>query len=250
MVIAASGTFDYVAVVPDRWRNGTNLMCRLRDDGTFENQTVENRLVGHAPTLEIRPIGLTPDARISPFTGTARPKVMLSRMVLRAKDKAHASVASFSFCVDQELTTVLSPADTLFLSRTGCGGIGLSILRSGTLVAAVGAVSAVPQGQHDSVRLPYNLVRKAEATFTTLDPLFAFPEVPVDVQIGDHRRLIYRGRPRIGDYAVFVEHGFYPGTPGTDECASISLIGSCPDVAAIASAQLLEYRDLSDMVRW
>jgi hypothetical protein len=170
--------------------------------------------------------------------------------VLRAEGNAHACIASFSFCVDQELTNILRPGDALFMSRTGCGGIGLSIVRSGTLVAAVGALSAVPHGQHVTVRIPYDLVRKAEETFTTLDPFFEFPELPLDVQAGEHRRLIYRGRRRVGDYAVFVEHGSFRGEPGTDECASISLIGSCPDVAAIASAQLLEYPDLSEMVRW
>jgi hypothetical protein len=170
--------------------------------------------------------------------------------VLRAEGNAHASVASFSFCVDQELTNVLSPADRLFLSRTGCGGIGLSIVRSGALVAGVGAVSAVSLGQHVSVRIPHDLVRKAATTFTTLDPHFAFPEWPVDIRIGRLRRLIYRGRPQVGDYAVFLEHGFYPGLPGTNECASISPIGGCPEVPAIASAQLLEYGDLSDTVPW
>jgi hypothetical protein len=174
---------------------------------------------------------------------------LLNRLVLRADVNAHATVASFSFCVDQELTNVLSPADTLFLSRTGCGGIGLSIVRGGTLVAAVGAVSAVPHGQQVSVRIPHELVRQAAVTFSTLDPDFEFPELPLDIQIGELRRLIYRGRPQVGEYAVFVEHGFYPGVPGTNEFASISLIGSCPDVAAIASAQLLEYPDLSDIER-
>lgn len=153
MAIASSGTFEYVAVVPDGLRSGPRLMCRLRDDGTLEKGTVGTRLVGQSPTLEILHIGVTPDVRLSPFTGRARPKVQLSRIVLRAEGNAHASIASFSFCVDRELTNVLRPGDALFMSRTGCGGIGLSIVRGGTLVAAVGALSAVPHGQHVTVRI-------------------------------------------------------------------------------------------------
>ena len=77
-----------------------------------------------------------------------------------------------------------------------------------------------------------------------------FRELPLELRIGSERRVLYSGRPRIGDYNVFLEHGFYLGLPGTDACAAISHTSGCPEVAAIASAQLLEDQDLSTMERW
>lgn len=203
------------------------------------------RLVGHAPTLEIVDAGLTPDVRVSPFTGTARPKVLLSRIILRAEGGEHGSAASFSFCIDQALANVLRPGDKLFMTRTLTTGLGLSIIRSGQLVAAAGAVANMLNGEGLDVGIPHDLIRQAELVFATVDPAFAFRELPIEVRVGTQRRVLNRGRAHIGAYEVFVEHGFYPGLPGTDECVAISLSGSCPDTAAISSAQLLEYSDLS-----
>jgi hypothetical protein len=202
------------------------------------------------PSFEIVDAGVTPDVRVSPHTGTVRPRVLLSRLILRAGQREGATVAAFSFCVDQALTRSWRPGDMLHVARTGCGGLGLSVVRRGRLVAAIGAVTAVPHGGSVSVRIPWEVIRDAEQVFSRLDPSFEFPEVPIEVHVGSERRVLYRGRPRLASYEVFVEHGFYPGTPGTSECAAISLIGSCPDTAAICSAQLLEYADLSDIVRW
>jgi hypothetical protein len=58
--------------------------------------------------------------------------------------------------------------------------------------------------------------------------------------VGDETRIMFHGRPRIQSYNVWVEHGFYRGLPGKNECVAISLAGTCPDVATIASAQLLD----------
>ena len=44
----------------------------------------------------------------------------------------------------------------------------------------------------------------------------------------------------MGDYEIFVRHGFLWGDPGTDESVSIELRRVCPDTAAHTTAQLLE----------
>ena len=98
--------------------------------------------------------------------------------------------------------------------------------------------------------IPHDAIREAELAFRRLDTRFEFPELPIEVQVGSEKRVLYRGRPRMAGYDVFVEHGFYPGTPGTDECAALSLNGGCPETAAISSAQLLEYSDLLEIGRW
>jgi hypothetical protein len=158
-------------------------------------------------------------------------------------------VAAFSFCVDRALTRSWRGGDVLHVARTACGGLGLSVVRGNRLIAAVGAVTSLPYDGL-TIRIPWDAIREAEGAFSRLDPGFEFPELPIEVQIESERRVLYRGRPRIGGYQVFVEHGFYPGTPGVSECAAIALVGSCPDTAAVCSAQLMEHAELSELVRW
>jgi hypothetical protein len=90
-------------------------------------------------------------------------------------------------------------------------------------------------------------MKDAAQVVQRLDASFQFRELPLQVQIGDDTHVLFRGSRRMSDYDLFMEHGFYPGVPGTDECAAVILRGGCPHTPAICSAQLLEYRDLSDI---
>jgi hypothetical protein len=254
MAIPPCGTFAYVGVIPDtsnpdagRWplRDASGAPSKSTGDSLFDD-----RLVGLHPSLEIEDAGLVPDVRVSPHTGTVRPTVSLSQVTLRASVKHRATVAAFSFCMDRALAASFRSGDVVHLARTSCGGLGLSLLRGTRLIAAIGAVTAVPLGECVRTALPADAINESERVFSRLDPEFAFREFPIDIQINSQRRILYRGRPSIAGYEVFVEHGFYPGEPGTDECVSIALIGHCPDVAAICSAQLLEYEDLHDFIDW
>jgi hypothetical protein len=251
MAISPRGTYEYVAIVPEAgqdqapWRVGLRTPIELAG-----NDRLNARLVGHSPTLEITDAGITPSVRISPLTWKVGPKVLRSRLTLTAETSHYAEVASAAFHVDQALTMALSPRDMLCMARTPCGGLALSIIRSGQLVAAAGAVSAVPLGEFVHVRTPIDTIRAAEEVFRKRDPEFAFGELPVEIRIGEQTRLLYSGRPQLDSYKVFVEHGFYRGLPGKDECVAISLIGSCPEVPAIASAQLLDFPDALEIARW
>lgn len=252
MSIAPCGTFHYVGVVPlpettGPWHLHDHSSAPFSPSG---DRISDDRLVGLQPLLEVSDVGVTPDIKTSPFTGTVRPKVLLSRLTLRANGKDRATVAAFSFCIDRGLINAFCPGDTLHLARTRCGGIGLSLLRDWRLVVAIGAVNAVPHGNTVSARCPGEAIEEAARVFRKIDPDFMFRELPLELRIGSERKVLYSGRPRIGDYNVFVEHGFYLGLPGTDVCAAISLTSGCPEVAAIASAQLLEYSDLSAIEHW
>ena len=250
MVMPPSGTFQLSGVVQEgsgTWRLTATSRAASSEHG---RALFDNRLVGFHPSLEMVDAGLTPGVRTSPFTGSVRPKVLLSRMILRADAKDGASVAAFSFCMDQALVRTFRPGDVSYITRTACAGLGLSVIRAGQLVAAVGAITAVPLGAFVKVRIPGDVIREAELVFSKLDSAFEFPQLPIEVAVGSERRVLYGGRPRIGGYAVFVEHGFYPGIPGTHECAGLSLVGSCPDTAATCSAQLLEYSDLTELIQW
>jgi hypothetical protein len=253
MAIPLSGTFSYTGIVPEEHVQSSG-RWQLRDDSGAASspggdQLIHSRLVGLQPSLQITDVGIAPDGRVSPYTGNVRPKVLLSRLTLRASTRDRASVTAFSFCVDQALARSWRVGDVLHVARTASGGLGLSVVRGNRLIAAIGAVTAVPHGGL-SIRIPWGAIREAEGVFTRLDSRFRFSELPIEFHIESERRVLYRGRPRIGGYEVFVEHGFYPGIPGVDECAALSLVGSCPEVPAICSAQLLEYGDFSQMVRW
>ena len=113
------------------------------------------------------------------------------------------------------------------------------MLRGDKLVVAIGAVTAVPLGEKVEAKLSWDVVRRAEAIFRERDPEFDLCDVPVEIAIGDHRRLFYGGRVRLEPYEVFVARAFCNTTDGTDECAALSLIGACPASAANCSALLL-----------
>ena len=251
MAIPICGTFQYVATVPDSGDDPTPWKVRLRTPIELTGDDLrDDRLVGHAPMLEISDAGITTDVRLSRFTGTPSPRVLRSRITLTAAERRYARVASVAFHVDRALTMALLPGDMLYMARTACGGLALSIIRDGQLVAAAGAASAVPLGEVVHVQIPIDAVREAEAVFRRHDSEFEFRELPVEIRLGEHTRLLYCGRPRLQSYEIFVEHGFYRGLPGTNECMAVSLIGTCPDVAAIASAQLLDFPDALEMERW
>jgi hypothetical protein len=252
MAIPLCGRFEYVGVVPGPETTGP---WQLHDLSTAPSSPLPGpvsdvRLVGLHPVLEMADAGVTPGVARSPLTGTVRPKVLLSRWTLRADRKDSAGVAAFSFCIDSMLLHAFRPGDTLHLARTGRGGLGMSLIRDGRLVFAIGAVDAVPHGNTVSIGHPDEAINEALDVFRRIDPEFTFRESPLELRIGSARRILYRGRPRIGDYNVFIEHGTHWGMPGADPCAAIALTPGCPEVGAIASALLLEYSELSTMERW
>jgi hypothetical protein len=138
----------------------------------------------------------------------------------------------------------------LFMSATNCGRLAFSILRAGQLIASVGATSAVPLGKLVTVRIPFDVIREAERVFWKYDPEFNFGHLPVEIRPGKQARILHGGRCRLQSYDVWVEHGFYLGVPGQNECMSIALLGTCPEIAAIASAQLLDLPDALEEVEW
>jgi hypothetical protein len=130
MVMATCGTFDYRFVVPDGSFGGKRQMQGMLRKPIEGDQ---ERLLGHTPLLQT--------------VEYYREKwQLLCRITLTATEKTHARASSFSFNVDRELIAMLRGNDVLYISRTHCAGLGLSVLRDGELVAAAGAVMHVPLG--------------------------------------------------------------------------------------------------------
>lgn len=177
-----------------------------------------------------------------PNPGLSVPSVVRNEIRLVATDKKYASCETASYFVDRDLLRVLRPGDVFHIARTCCGGVGASAIREGKLIFAVGAVRAVPLGSEISVKIPYELLTKAEAILRQRDPEFELPHHPIEICIGDRPTILYGGHLQMGGYHVWVEHGFLLGMPGTEESVSITLGEACDWVAGSASAQLLALR--------
>jgi hypothetical protein len=209
-------------------------VAQLREPAIFSGDDVrDSRLVGLAPALQFTDAGLTPDA------GPRRPWVLRSCVTLTATARLHATVSAASFHIDKAVTSRIRTGDLIHLVRTMSGGLGLSVIRDGELVVAVGAITAVPLGRGVVARIPADLIAAAEGIFRQRDPGFRLPECPLEVGVDRAVSVLCRGRRTLGAYEVFVEHGFLDGIPGTAECAAICRTGLCSPEAANASAMLL-----------
>lgn len=241
-----AGTFNYLTIIPNNFEEKSSSPWPVQPaekvDGIFDSPK-NSRLTGLSPSLEITDGGPTPNP------GSSRPAVSRSRFTLTASGRRNSSVSSASFYVDRRLTHAFEPGDTLYMVRTHSAGLGLSLLRNDRLVFAVGAISSVPLGNEVRGGIPHDLVQQAVTIFQKRDPNFQFRELPVEISVDERLQIIFRGRNHLGNYDIWVEHGYFPGTPGVHECASISLNGACGFGAASASAQLLEGGEL-EMIQW
>ena len=245
MVMPPWDTFDYVATMPENY-NDTSLQWTARPRYPIAgggDKLGNSRLVGHAPRLQISDGGLTPDP------GPHRPSVMRSRVTLTASVREYATISSISFYVDRNLIRQLRPGDEVHISRTPCACLGLSIIRMGELVAAIGAVTAVDLGKDFKAILLYHLLQQASQIFKKVDPAFSFPECPVEFVHKTHRRILCRGFCRVGEYEVSLRHGFLEGVPGINESAAICKAERQVPAFVSASAQLLE-SDPVELVSW
>jgi hypothetical protein len=73
--------------------------------------------------------------------------------------------------------------------------------------------------------------------------------VPIELTIEGSTRIVLGGRSRIAGHSVSVLHGFYRGTPGTDECLAVACMGLCSETSAHASTQLMS-ADHIELIRW
>ena len=129
------------------------------------------------------------------------------------------------------------------MTRTGCGGLGVSATRSNRLIFAVGAITSVPLGSDFEAWIPYDLANKAEDAFRQRDPQFEFMDLPVEIRSSGETRIRYGGRFRLGVFEVWVHHGHRVGIPGVNECVSVARKGACGVVDANTSALFLDSVD-------
>jgi hypothetical protein len=126
----------------------------------------------------------------------------------------------------------------------GTGDIGVSLLRGGRLVFAIGAVTTVPPG---------------EAMIVSVGPPVRGREdwprrdTWVDVSISGESTGRLRGgeSATVRNYRISVVRSFLDGVPGTHECLAVTLEGACPHGAGLRSAELLAGGNAGlTMVQW
>lgn len=137
MALPSSATFDYVVKVPEE--NGPNSFpwqLELGEEIEPTGDTLrDNRLLGYSPSLCVDDAGSTADSF------GLRDVVPVSRFTLRAANQIHASSREVFFETDRELTSLFRSGDERRLTHSCMWGTGLTLLREGKLVVAVGAIS-------------------------------------------------------------------------------------------------------------
>ena len=218
MVMPACGTFHYSGVVPDA--------KAALESGHW---TLEDRSGAalRAPTSELRDnrlVGLEPTLRISE-----------SDLVLETASRQRAQIRSASLEIDRSLIERLQGGDVLTLIRTGTADIGISVLRRGQLMVAVGAVTVTPLG--DEVR-----VRSGPVVDHPTVGSQQWPRTDTWIEVSasaETRRLRGGEATTIGSYWFSVVRCFRDGIPGTYESLAISVDAFCGHEAAVRSAELL-----------
>jgi hypothetical protein len=213
-MIHPSGLFEYEAEFTSDSFNETDVVLH----GTSINDTDGNRLVGHNPMI----------------------RFWHDRLVLVAKEKAGANIRNTSFDIGNAVPLAAKPGDRLYLVRTGSGGFGLSLLRGGRLVLAIGAVTAVPLGT--DVRVI------AQPERSGISPR---ADAWLEFQVASERvELKQRAVRDIGNYQVYIERCWEDGIPGVDECVSMSVVSNqTMNIASLRSAILLGH-SFTKMTRW
>ena len=250
MAMPPCGTFAYVTVLPkimaddqSRWP----MQCLEIPEKTGDFRQ-DDRLLGYTPSLELIHTG-RPSSE-GPTAGIPLPTITRTRLTLRASTRKGATVKAASFYLAKIAVAALQTGDTLHIARTHCGGLGVSALRDGSLIFAAGAVTAVPLGDSVSVKTPEDLVEEAGTVFKSRDPRFTFRELPIEVRVGEQLSVSFTQFDSLGQYHVYVAHGFRPGLPGTDECVGLGRMDVCKANAGRASAEILEHYGLEMIPYW
>ena len=216
-MISPAGTFEYEAeFTADSFRESDIVLHGTAMPSRYDS----HRLVGPSPMI----------------------RFWNDRLVLVASDKSNSTVRNTSFPIGDAVPLAASPGDRLYVVRTGCGGIGLSLLCDKQLVLAIGAVTRVPLGNKIQV------TKDPKGSWLHDDHL---SDTWLEFEVGSEQvRLRKRGITEIGNYQIYIESCWEYGVPGTDECVSVS-VANAPlvNLASVRSAILLRNGVLK-LTRW
>ena len=220
-MIHPSGTFEYEAEFTKESLSDSDIVLYGSYlSGGYLNGEKIDRLLGHNPKI----------------------RFWRGRVVLIAQQEDNSEVRNASFTIGDAVPLAARPGDRLYLVRDYSGGIGLSLLRQGRLVLALGVVTEVPLGKD------IQIIRCASKTEPWED---LEPDTWLDLRVGSDQ-LILREREakELGGYHIYMEHGWSDGVPVMGECLSLSVLDS-PSlmIAAMRSAILIANGSLK-ITRW
>ena len=252
MAMPPSGTFSHVAILPDGVATGGFECAAPSADiatlGRFDDGT---RLVGPSPRLIVY------DAGFNERPGPDRPHVLRHGLRLEASGRRRASVRTATLHLEATLLPSLRPGDRLHLVCTASADLGVSVIRDGVLVCAIGEVVAVPLGAGVEARVPHELRARIAALFLELDP--DFPDVqglgnavplPLAVRHDGTEVLVNRVRRTLGPYDIEVLRPSSDGLPGHAAVGTIVHRGACSALGARLTAMLLAQDDGLEMTPW
>lgn len=213
-------TFLLSGVVPaaedERTVIGWTLQEPHRVDPRTARHTQAHRLLGPTPLCQVHGGGLE----------------------LIASHKESAVYRSASLELDEALLGILQGGDVLTIARTMTEDIGVSLLRAGTLLWAVGAIAAVPLGRGVRVQLgpPIAEGRISAERWPATDTW-------LDVSCGTSERALRDGEAvSMGDFQVTVRHAAKPAGAGMArrENAAISRASAMLQDAACRASERLD----------
>jgi hypothetical protein len=152
-------------------------------------------------------------------------------------------MCSVSIELDASLLKTLQPGDQIEMRRKGTGDIGISNLRDGELLWAVGAVTTVSLGP---------MVRLRGGPAVNLDLEWPRGDTWLEVSIGGGHTCRLRDGDEIalGDYQVRLARAFKDGIPGQYENAAISRGGVGYEGALRATQVLGQWNAGLTMKAW
>ena len=213
-MIHPAGTFEYKAEFTEKSFGNSEIVLH----GAPLDGTDEQRLVGLSPKI----------------------RFWSDRLVLVASLPIKASMRNVSFAIGDAVNFAAQPGDQLYLVRTGCGGMGLSVLRHGKLILAIGSVWGLPLGEDLKILVPPDIGEFRPNS----DNWLGF-------KVGNEQlKLREREVAVVANYHIFVERCRGDGEPGTDESVAICIAGDTTmETAAMRSAILICNGDLK-MTSW
>ena len=250
MAMHPSGTFDYFGIVPATDAGG-GFECALSSLDVPASRlpilTGKVRLVGRAPVLTVRAAGLS-------LGDLLRAEVRRHTFRMRARSMDGARVRAATFHVESSVVEKMAPGDVLHLRRVTDGAVGLSVLRSGQLVMAIGPLTALPLGDDIAARWPTDLRDEITELFRRRDPIYVadglthaiFPS-PLEVRVGHEVALVGRTKRLVGEFEVVLADGATGAFGIPTGFGSICRIGAGSRLGATLTAQLLMQEDALEM---
>jgi hypothetical protein len=209
------GTFRYRGVVPSNWPHNRTWSVHDASDAIrtpASDSLRAARLVGLNPTVEVGDQDLS----------------------LRAESRQRALVRTAVLPFTDALVAAMATGDELWLVRTNTADLGLSLIRGGGLVFAVGAVSQVPVGSQLRVSSggdPGDHLFRSSFGEGSAHPIRDtwIRDTCLEVGFGDQTvRLRSGDRASLGTYEAYVLESRQDNVPGTHETAAVLDSGSVP----------------------